>query len=157
MGKEAVKLPVGAKVTVGELLGKVVAEPKAGWVMVKFEDKTEKKVRVSAAVLIAAPVKEGRLVPADLSKYSVHESKTLSGRKHIDVNDETAAKLREKTLDQIYVFAAKTLGETEKDLRAKYGHLNLGMQRMNLGNRIRAAFNAAEVASKGLKEMKKAA
>ena len=48
------------------------------------------------------------------------------------------------TLDEVYKLAAKELKESEKDLRARYRHLNPGMQRMNLGNRMRAAAKAAK-------------
>lgn len=53
-----------------------------------------------------------------------------------DVGDEVAQLLRES--DDIYATAAKFLGIEAPDLRAKYGHLNPGQQRMNLGNRMRA-------------------
>lgn len=51
--------------------------------------------------------------------------------------DAVAEKLAGKTLDEVYALAAKTLKEDEKALRAKYKHLNVGMQRMSLGNRMR--------------------
>jgi hypothetical protein len=51
--------------------------------------------------------------------------------------DAVAEKLAGKTLDEVYAFAAKILKEDEKALRAKYKHLNVGMQRMSLGNRCR--------------------
>jgi hypothetical protein len=53
--------------------------------------------------------------------------------------DALATRLSGLTLDAIYTEAAIVLGTPEADLRAKYGHLNPGMQRMNLGNRMRAA------------------
>jgi hypothetical protein len=40
--------------------------------------------------------------------------------------------------DELYERAAKLLELKEEDLRAKYGHLNPGMQSMNLRNRLRA-------------------
>ena len=70
------------------------------------------------------------------------EKKTAGGHVSVDCADAIATKLRGKTLDDVYAFAAKALGETEKELFAKYKHLNVGMQRMNLGNRVRAAVNA---------------
>ena len=54
--------------------------------------------------------------------------------------------LRGKSLDAVYKLAAKKLGEDEKKLHGRYQHLNLGIQRMNLGNRIRAA--SKEVSAK---------
>src|ERR1700735_1088930 len=55
----------------------------------------------------------------------------------------TAELLRGKSQDQIYKLAIKKLGEEESDLRDRYKHLNLGIQRMNLGNRLRAVSKEA--------------
>jgi hypothetical protein len=41
-------------------------------------------------------------------------------------------------LDTLYKRAAKLLDTVEKDLRQKYGHLNNGLQAMNLRNRLKA-------------------
>lgn len=40
--------------------------------------------------------------------------------------------------DELYARAARVLGVSEADLRKKYGHLNPGLQAMNLRNRLRA-------------------
>ena len=42
-----------------------------------------------------------------------------------------------ETLDETYRRGAAAVGVPEKELREKYGHLNLGMQKMNLNNRLR--------------------
>ena len=52
--------------------------------------------------------------------------------------DPVAEKLAGKTLDEVYAIAAKTLKTDVAELRAKYKHLNQGMQRMSLGNRMRS-------------------
>jgi hypothetical protein len=75
----------------------------------------------------------------NFGKYVVHEAKTASGRPYVDIDDEVANMLRGKTLPQIYHIVAKKLKVTEESLTAKYTHLNIGMQRMNLGNRLRKA------------------
>ena len=81
-----------------------------------------------------------RLVPADLETYvKDSEHKTAGGNVSIHCNDAVANKLLGKTLDQCYAIAAKAIKEDEKVLRAKYKHLNVGMQRMSLGNRMRGA------------------
>lgn len=81
----------------------------------------------------------GKTVPADLSRYSVNkEVKTAGGHASVDIGDALATRLRGMALDAVYKEAAKTLKVSETDLRAKYLHLNPGMQRMNLGNRMRA-------------------
>jgi hypothetical protein len=73
----------------------------------------------------------------DLSKYV--KATTKAGNTSLHCGDELAAKLEGKDLDTVYKIAAKTLDIPEKDLRSRYKHLNVGMQRMNLGNRMRAA------------------
>lgn len=78
----------------------------------------------------------------DLERYKT--GKTEDGRRTLDIGDATAKRLRGLDLDAVYKAAGKALGETEKDLRARYRHLNPGMQRMNLGNRMRAAAKAAK-------------
>lgn len=71
----------------------------------------------------------------DISSYE--KSKSASGHTSYDNGDDVATKLRGKTLDEVYAFASSKLKEPEKDLRAKYKKLNVGMQRMSLGNRLR--------------------
>ena len=73
----------------------------------------------------------------DKSRYVRY--KTEDGKRSVDSGDEVAQQLRGLDLDAVYAVAAGELGVDEGELKAKYGHLNPGMQRMNLGNRIRAA------------------
>ena len=70
------------------------------------------------------------------------EHKTEGGNVSVHCGDATAQKLLGKTLDECYTIAAGISEESEEDLRAKYEHLNVGMQRMNLGNKIRGVLNA---------------
>lgn len=85
--------------------------------------------------------------PEALRQYApgyVHDSehKTAAGNPSVHCGDEVAKKLLGKSLDECYKIAAKVVEESEADLRKKYGHLNLGMQRMNLGNKMRGVINA---------------
>jgi hypothetical protein len=80
----------------------------------------------------------------DISGYE--KVKNASGHTSYDNGDDVATKLRGKTLEDVYAYAAKQLKEPEKDLRAKYKHLNPGMQRMSLGNRLRKVVNAKAAA-----------
>ncbi len=73
----------------------------------------------------------------DLSSYK--PAKTANGNTSLNCGDATAKALAGLELDDVYKKAAKATGIPEKALRAKYAHLNVGMQRMNLGNRMRAA------------------
>lgn len=80
----------------------------------------------------------------DISSYE--KVKNASGHTSYDNGDDIATQLRGKTLDEVYAKAAKTLKEPEADLRKKYKHLNSGMQRMSLGNRMRKVANAKAAA-----------
>lgn len=82
-----------------------------------------------------------RPIKADLTKYvRTAGIKTPSGRASIDSNDHVAVKLRGMDLGEVYKLAASLMPpNTVASLRDQYGHLNPGMQRMNLGNRIRGA------------------
>jgi hypothetical protein len=80
-----------------------------------------------------------------LRKYRAGYVKTKEGKKtHIDCGDELAEKLRSLDLEGVYQVASAILGLTVDMLKDKYGHLNNGQQRMNLGNRIRAFQKKAE-------------
>lgn len=81
----------------------------------------------------------------DVSGYT--RAKAPGGGVSYNNGDEIATKLAGKTLDDVYAFAAKTLKVDEKELRSKYKNLNPGMQRMNLGNRVRGALAAKQKAA----------
>ncbi|TXG97765.1 MAG: hypothetical protein E6R08_06500 [Nevskiaceae bacterium] len=89
------------------------------------------------------------LVNPDYAKYKKHDVKSPSGRRALDIDDKAAEALRGQDISDCYFIVAKHLaavdGETrttdviEAELIAKYQKLNVGMQRMNLGNRLRKA------------------
>lgn len=64
---------------------------------------------------------------------------TVYGNRTIDIDDKVAKMLRGTDLKEMYAIAAKALGTSARSLKAQYSHLNIGMQRMNLGNRMRKA------------------
>lgn len=80
--------------------------------------------------------KEVRIKP-DLEKYV--NGVSGSGKRTKRCDDAIAEQLDGFTLEETFAVASKMVDVTVKDLQAKYGHLNVGMQRMNLGNRIRGA------------------
>lgn len=80
--------------------------------------------------------KEVRIKP-DLTKYV--NGVSGSGKKTKRSDDPVAAALDGFTVEEVCAVASKMTDVTQKDLMAKYAHLNVGMQRMNLGNRIRGA------------------
>jgi hypothetical protein len=71
----------------------------------------------------------------DITHYE--KTKAPGGGTSYHNGDSVAERLNGKTLDEAYGIAAKTLKLEEKELRKLYGHLNVGMQRMSLGNRMR--------------------
>jgi hypothetical protein len=76
----------------------------------------------------------------DLSDYVA--VKSAGGNSSLDCGDDLAEKLRGMELDEVYALASKKLEMPEKVLRQRYAKLNVGMQRMNLGNRMRAGSKA---------------
>lgn len=62
-------------------------------------------------------------------------TKSAGGKKSLRRNDAVAEALDGLTSDNVYDVAVELL---EEDFRPKYAHLNIGMQRMNVGNRLRA-------------------
>lgn len=73
--------------------------------------------------------------PVDVSNYV--KAKAPGGGTSLNNGDAVAEKLQGKDLDEVYGIVAKALKVEVKELKSKYGKLNVGMQRMNLGNRYR--------------------
>lgn len=73
--------------------------------------------------------------PVNVANYV--KAKAPGGGTSLNNGDAVAEKLQGKDLDEVYTIAAKALKCEVKELKAKYGKLNVGMQRMNLGNRLR--------------------
>jgi len=85
--------------------------------------------------------KHGILEP-DMGRYVRGLGLTTHGNRTIDVDDKVARILRGTDPKEMYQLAAKALGEPVRALQRQYGHLNIGMQRMSLGNRMRKALRA---------------
>jgi len=81
----------------------------------------------------------------NFEKYERHE--TASGNISFDNGDAVSTKLRGLDIGGIYDVAAAKLGVSVRSLKDKYSHLNIGMQRMNLANRIRGAAKAKDKAA----------
>jgi hypothetical protein len=119
-----------------------------GWTTLRFADSTVKKVRNSTP-LDFPPVADD--LPEDKEKvYSIdvlakaRAAYKAAGRS--DCGDPIAETLRGKPLEEVYALAAGPLGMTVGDLKAMYSHLNPGMQRMNLGNKLRRDVGVDEFA-----------
>lgn len=77
----------------------------------------------------------------DLSDYV--KVKTAAGGTSYHNGDAVAERLAGKSLDEVYAVVSRLIKVEEKELRSKYKHLNVGMQRMALGNRARKGQSAA--------------
>lgn len=77
---------------------------------------------------------EKTIIRANTEKYQ--RAKAASGAVSQHNGDVVAQTLAGMPLESVLAIANKM---TSVDLSAKYTHLNLGQQRMNLGNRIRGA------------------
>jgi hypothetical protein len=87
-----------------------------------------------------APLIRRSIVPEGYREKCVidKEHKTPAGNTSVHCGDELARFLVGKSLEQVYDIAAKAFGPGN-GLKARYSHLNVGQQRMNVGNRLRAA------------------
>jgi hypothetical protein len=122
-----------------------------GWLTVELSDGTTVKARArDVRVASEGGITNRRIGNRryDCSGYVRKIGKVLnlsaSGNATMDNGDDLAKSLRGAELDEVYKQASAILGETQTALKAKYAHLNVGMQRMNLGNRMRAAAADAE-------------
>ena len=101
-------------------------------------------------------IENDKLIKADLEHYVKGAGVTNSGRPTVDIDDVVAKALRGDDLGVLYprvaawlqLMGRETIGRgakkievTEENLRQRYGRLNVGMQRMNLGNILRGALN----------------
>lgn len=123
----------------------IKAEAK-GWLTIELSDGSQVKARARDVRFADEGGITNRRVgdrKYDCSRYvrKVNGKANLSnsGNATMDNGDALAKKLRGAALEDVYAEAAKVLGESVSALQAKYKHLNPGMQRMNLGNRMRAA------------------
>ncbi|AIZ01482.1 hypothetical protein J3_0035 [Vibrio phage J3] len=85
---------------------------------------------------------EKTVVRPDVDKYQ--KTRTAKGNTSLHSGDVVAVGLAPLVLSEVYAVAAEMMGVDVDTLVAKYQHLNEGMQRMNLGNRIRGAIAALD-------------
>lgn len=116
---------------------------KAKTAVKKSAAKAEKKAKKAKGKKGDASTKGPGALKAYAPNYHKdNDKKTAGGNTSVDNDDDVAKKLRGKDLDEVYAVVAKATEENEKDLRKRYAHLNVGMQRMNLGNKLRGVLHA---------------
>jgi hypothetical protein len=122
----------------GELSGHTVVDAPITRAYIAKADQSDKAPR---AKLPIEERKNGVVYSGYLPQYQAYSTVTKSGdvKRSIDKGDAVALALRPMTLDQVVAHVSKATGISQVGLRERFGHLNVGMQRMNLGNMLRKA------------------
>jgi len=120
-----------------------------GWLTVMDESGNKAKAREKD--LSSIPVREMR---AQLAQARERYTKTTSygGETSYDNGDEVAELLRGLEPQEVCAVADTALGADAGYHQSRYGHLNPGQQRMNAGNRIRAALKSAKITLDAIQE-----
>lgn len=93
--------------------------------------------------------KNGKVDAIYLNLYKRTKIMTEKGVKiAVDCGDKVAEELRGLPLAVVYIEVSHILDVTVKELHARYGHLNNGLQRMALGNLARKVVRTKEKAKK---------
>lgn len=82
--------------------------------------------------------------PVNMDRDKYVSTRSASGAKSLSNGDPVAQALEGLDIDQLHTVAKKMTGESWHE---KYAHLNIGMQRMNIGNRMRGAVRAIDEAN----------
>lgn len=125
----------------------------------KTRTRTKESAQPKEKKTMATKAKKGKAASKAAPKTEASGVRTISGKAvNLDsytkvkapgggvsyhCGDSVAEQLQGKDLDAIYTIAAKKLKVEEKELRSRFKHLNVGMQRMNLGNMLRRGQKAA--------------
>lgn len=65
------------------------------------------------------------------------KAKAASGKSSRHSGDPIAVALEGKSLEECFEYVAEAMGESPEDYAARWAHLNVGQQRMCVGNRLR--------------------
>ena len=112
-----------------------------------------------AATKTATEDKPIRKMSTTLNRYRVNYQPSLAagGRKSLNNGDDLASLLSGLEPKGVATLAEIVLGLAKGELVAKYEHLNPGQQRMNSGNRIRAAIKRGDITIKDVQKANKKA
>jgi len=75
---------------------------------------------------------------------------SAAGRKSLNNGDDIALFLEGMTHTEVLQAAERILGFESGELQERYAHLNIGAQRMNGGNRLRAALKRGDITTNDL-------
>lgn len=123
------------------------AEKKASKKTTKKEDEAAVLAAMEAEAKKEDEEETPRGMASTLSKYRAGYADAVSsnGRKSKKCGDEVSNLLEARTPRDVLIAAEILLGLEENELVARYAKLNPGQQRMNGGNRIRAAIKRGDV------------
>lgn len=91
---------------------------------------------------VAKTEKKEPMVKVNRDNYQ--STRSASGAKSLNNGDEVAVALNGIPIKELGEIGNKFMGE---DVVKKYAHLNVGMQRMNIGNRIRGNVKKIDAAN----------
>lgn len=150
----------GDKVVLADDTVVVVESYNKGW----YKTKTGESFRAKQVIGYADPDQspdeaETRNMSKILRKYAVgyEPSISVSGRKSLNTGDDVAHMLSGAEPFMVVKIAERALGLEAGELWAKYEHLNRGQQRMNAGNRLRAAIKRGDITIEDVKKAVKGA
>lgn len=132
----------------GALSGHTTVDAPITRAYIKAAEGQATKVAAKPAVSAEA-VQEGRkngvVFAGYLPQYEAYKALTTEGvtKRSIDKGDNVAVLLRPLVLGDVYDTVSSATGTSVADLFHRFGHLNPGMQRMNLGNMFRRALREA--------------
>ena len=113
-----------------------------GW----YTNRQKEKLMANAKDEVEEGTKEVRIKP-DLEKYV--NGVSASGKKTKNCGDEVAVATGGFSVGELVSVASKLRDIPAKELVAKYEHLNVGMQAMNLRNLIRGGVSQLNKAHEG--------
>lgn len=104
------------------------------------------------ALVVTCMAKPARDMSSTLQHYRTEYEPTTaySGRKSLSCGDEVAEFLAGMSPTEVLQVAEQVLGLEDGELQTRYENLNPGQQRMNGGNRIRAALKRGDITAADL-------
>lgn len=116
--------------------------------MIEEINMSKKDEAVDAVDAVDAPEDDGKVrIRPNVEKYT--SAKSASGAKSQHNGDPVATALAGATVAECTKILAELSDVSQKSITEKYAHLNVGQQRMNIGNRIRGAVNKLNKAEEG--------
>lgn len=142
-------IEVGSRVEFKEIQWDVTTIEKGWYGLTNSEGETA-KARLKDLTLIELDNEDhtGNKMAGVLANYRAGyvPSIAASGKKSLSNGDEVAKALEGKTAVEVLQIADSLLGLPSGALQSQYARLNPGQQRMNAGNRLRAALKKGTIA-----------